>query len=49
MRVVLIGEAMGDSVRVQSGLSGNESVITTNQSQLFDGAAVQEHAATAGL
>ena len=49
MRVVLIGEAMGASVRVQSGLSGNESVITTNQSQLFDGAAVQEHAATAGL
>jgi multidrug efflux pump subunit AcrA (membrane-fusion protein) len=49
MRVVLIGEAVGDSVRVQSGLSGNESVITANQSQLFDGAAVQERTATATL
>jgi RND family efflux transporter MFP subunit len=41
MRVVLVGEADGDSVRIQSGLSGNESVITNNQSQLFDGAAIQ--------
>jgi multidrug efflux pump subunit AcrA (membrane-fusion protein) len=49
MRIVLIGEAQGDSVRVQSGLAGNESVITTNQSQLFDGASVQERAATASL
>jgi len=38
---VLIGEADGDSVRIQSGLSGNESVVVTNQSQLFDGAAIQ--------
>ena len=38
MRVVLIGEALGNSVRVQSGLSGNESVVTANQSNLFDGA-----------
>lgn len=49
MRVVLIGEAQGDSVRVQSGLSGNESVVVSNQSQLFDGAAVQQHSATASL
>lgn len=49
MRVVLIGEAQGNSVRVQSGLSGNESVITTNQSQLFDGAAVQERGTSATL
>jgi RND family efflux transporter MFP subunit len=49
MRVVLVGEKVGDSTRVQSGLSGNESVITTNQSQLFDGATVQERAATATL
>lgn len=47
MRIVLIGELQGDSVRVQSGLSGNESVITTNQSQLFDGAAVQTPALAA--
>jgi multidrug efflux pump subunit AcrA (membrane-fusion protein) len=40
MRIVLVGEAQGDSVRIQSGLSGNESVVTTNQSQLFDGATV---------
>jgi len=49
MRVVLIGEAQGDSVRVQSGLSGSESVVVTNQSQLFDGVAVQERASVAGL
>ena len=42
MRVVLIGETQGDAVRIQSGLSGNESVVVTNQSQLFDGVAVEE-------
>jgi multidrug efflux pump subunit AcrA (membrane-fusion protein) len=41
MRVILVGEAQGNSIRVQSGLGGNESVITSNQSQLFDGAPVQ--------
>jgi multidrug efflux pump subunit AcrA (membrane-fusion protein) len=41
MRVVLLGEALGDSVRVQSGLAGNELVITSNQPELFDGAPVQ--------
>jgi multidrug efflux pump subunit AcrA (membrane-fusion protein) len=40
MRVVLIGETDGDAIRVQSGLAANESVVTTNQSQLFDGATV---------
>ncbi len=49
MRVVLVGEALGDAVRVQSGLAGNESVVVTNQPQLFDGAAVQERAETANL
>ena len=49
MRVVLIGEALGDLVRVQSGLAANESVVVTNQSQLFDGAAVQERSETANL
>ncbi len=49
MRVVLIGEATGDSLRVQSGLSGTESVVVANQSQLYDGAAVQERAVTANL
>jgi len=41
MRVVLIGEGDGDAIRVQSGLAANESVVTTNQSQLFDGATVK--------
>jgi multidrug efflux pump subunit AcrA (membrane-fusion protein) len=45
MRVVLIGETQGDLVRIQSGLSGNESVVTTHQSQLFDGATVDDHGA----
>ena len=49
MRIVLLGDVQGDSVRVQSGLSGNESVVVTNQSQLYDGATVQERAATAAL
>jgi multidrug efflux pump subunit AcrA (membrane-fusion protein) len=49
MRVVLIGEATGDSVRVESGLSGTESVVVANQSQLYDGAAIQERALSANL
>jgi multidrug efflux pump subunit AcrA (membrane-fusion protein) len=40
MHVVLTGAPDGDSVRIQSGLTGNEAVITTNQAQLFDGAAI---------
>jgi len=40
MHVVLAGEADGDSVRIQSGLTGNEAVITSNQAQLFDGAQI---------
>ena len=46
MRVVLVGETQGDFIRIQSGLAGNESVVTTNQSQLFDGAAVQERSSS---
>jgi multidrug efflux pump subunit AcrA (membrane-fusion protein) len=40
MRVVMTGEAQGDAVRIASGLAGNEAVITSNVSQLFDGAAI---------
>lgn len=47
MRIVLIGETQGDSVRVESGLAGNESVVTANQAELFDGAPVQQPGATA--
>ncbi len=49
MRVVLVGEANGDSVRIQSGLTGNELVVTANQFQLFDGLPVQTQTATASL
>jgi multidrug efflux pump subunit AcrA (membrane-fusion protein) len=40
MKVVLVGEAQGDAVRIASGLTAGESVVVTNQGQLFDGAAV---------
>lgn len=49
MHVVLTGEVQGDSVRVRSGLTGNESVVTTRQSELFDGAPVQTQSASAAL
>ena len=41
MKVILVGEAQGDTVRIPSGLAANESVIVTNQAQLFDGAPVR--------
>ncbi len=40
MRVVLVGEPDGNSIRIQSGLTGGEPVITSNQAQLFDGASI---------
>ena len=49
MRVVLVGESQGDFIRIQSGLSADESVVTANQSQLFDGASVQERVSAATL
>jgi multidrug efflux pump subunit AcrA (membrane-fusion protein) len=49
MRVVVIGEIDGASVRIRSGLSGSESIVTTNHPQLFDGAPVQAQTATAAL
>ncbi len=39
-RVVLTAAEDGDSVRIASGLTGNEKVVTSNQAQLFDGAEV---------
>jgi len=41
MRVILVGDTQGDTVRVESGISGDESVVTRNLAQLFDGAPVQ--------
>ena len=40
LRVVLIGGTDGGATRIQSGLTGKETVVTTNQAQLFDGAPV---------
>jgi len=41
LHVVLSGDADGDSIRIRSGLTGGESVATSGQSELFDGAPVQ--------
>ncbi len=43
LRVVMVGETVagGGSIRITSGLSGGETVATSNQSELFDGAPVQ--------
>ena len=49
MHIVLIGEVQGDSLRIQSGLSGNELLVTGNQAQLFDGASVETHTTAPGL
>lgn len=40
LRVVLTGETDGDSIRILSGLTGNEKVALNHQSDLFDGAPV---------
>jgi len=40
VRVILTGAIEGDSIRIASGLAGNEKVVTSNQAQLFDGAEV---------
>lgn len=40
VHVVLTGDTLGDQVRISSGLAGTETVILSNQTQLFDGAAV---------
>jgi RND family efflux transporter MFP subunit len=41
LRVVVIGDTEGDSIRITSGLAGNETVATTNLGELFDGAPVE--------
>ena len=37
----MVGETGGGSIRITSGLSGGETVATSNQGELFDGAPVQ--------
>ena len=42
LHVVAIQDATGDETRLASGLSGGETIATSNLSQLFDGAPVVE-------
>ena len=41
LHVVLTGDVDGDSIRIRSGLAGSETIATSGQSELFDGAPVQ--------
>ncbi len=41
LRVVVTGEVDGGQIRIVSGIIGNETVVTSSQSELFDGAPVQ--------
>ncbi|MDR3698610.1 MAG: efflux RND transporter periplasmic adaptor subunit [Candidatus Sulfopaludibacter sp.] len=41
LRVVVLGDADGDLVRITSGLAGGERVAVAHQGDLFDGAAVE--------
>jgi multidrug efflux pump subunit AcrA (membrane-fusion protein) len=41
LRVVMVGETVGGSIRITSGLGGGETVATGNQTELFDGAPVE--------
>jgi multidrug efflux pump subunit AcrA (membrane-fusion protein) len=41
LRVVLVGDADGDQIRIGSGLTGNETVAVNHLSELYDGAAVE--------
>ncbi len=43
LRVVMAGDLSGDAIRITSGLGGGETVATSNQGELFDGAAVRTH------
>jgi len=41
LRVVVVGDVEGDQIRIVNGLTGNETVATSGQTELFDGAPVQ--------
>ena len=41
LKVVVPGEADGDSIRILSGLTGNETVATGRLAELYDGVAVE--------
>jgi len=41
LRVVVLGDADGDQIRIASGLTGSESVAVNHLSELYDGAVVE--------
>ena len=41
LRVVQVGEAEGDTIRIISGLNGDETLVTDNQEALYDGAQIR--------
>jgi RND family efflux transporter MFP subunit len=43
LRVVLVGDASGDQVRIASGLTGNEILAVNHLNELYDGAVVESH------
>jgi len=43
LRVVVVGDADGEQIRIASGLTGNETVAVNRLSELYDGAAVESH------
>jgi multidrug efflux pump subunit AcrA (membrane-fusion protein) len=43
LRVVVLGDADGDQIRIASGLAGNETVAVSRLNELYDGAVVESH------
>ncbi len=43
LRVIVVGDADGDKIRIASGLTGNETVAVSRMGELYDGAAVESH------
>lgn len=44
LRVVSVGDPDGDSIRILSGVAAGDVVATSNRSELYDGAVVQQNA-----
>jgi multidrug efflux pump subunit AcrA (membrane-fusion protein) len=42
LHVVVTGNTEGGLVRIMSGLNGTETVVTSHQSEMFDGALVSK-------
>jgi multidrug efflux pump subunit AcrA (membrane-fusion protein) len=47
LRVVVTGDTEADQIRITNGLTGNETLATTHQSELYDGAPVTTTRASA--